>query len=426
MKNINSIIYPIVFSAAIIFFGSCKHDHSDHDHSGHDHEEDRVAHDDHDDHSGEKEVHLTLAQFDNAEIDTGWFEMKNLSDVVNANGYTKLDPRDEADVSMPVSGTIKSIKVIEGNYVKRGQTLATMTSLEYNKMLQQEAQLDEKLAITKSEIPYLEAEYERQKLLSEENINAKKVLEKISADLKGARTKISSISTQLTLVNQAINMVSSGKGSSIHIKAPISGYVTHVDAKIGTIVQPGVPIFSVVDNSKMHVDLLIYEKDLSKVKVGQTVRFILTNQSNQEIKGEIYNIGKSFANDTKSVAVHADIEKNDANLIPWMYINALIDIGMNKVKTLPEDAIILAEGRKFIFVLKPHDEASETDGKKEMDLEDEIGFLRLEVSTGATQLGFVEVTPLAEISKGSKIVTGGAYYLQSHLQKSEGGGGHSH
>ncbi len=427
MKNINSIICLIAIATIIISFSSCKHDHSGQDHSDHSHgDEMNTSSNNPDDNSNEKEVHLNRAQFENAEIDTGWFEMKNLNDVVNANGYTKLDPQDEADVSMPVSGTIKSIGVIEGNYAKKGQTLATMTSLEYNKMLQEEAQLNEKLAVVKSEIPYLQVEYDRQKSLAEDNINAKKVFEKVNSDLNAAQSKINSINAQLSLINQAINMVSSVKGPTIIIAAPISGYVTQVDAKIGTILQPGQSIFSIVDNSKMHVDLLIYEKDLNKVKVGQTVRFILTNQSNREIKGEIYNIGKSFASDTKSVAVHADIEKNDANLIPGMYINALIDIGTNEVRTLPEDAIVLAEGRKFIFLLNNNQEDAKNESGGNQTYREEIEFTRLEVSTGATQLGFVEATPLDQIPKGNKIVTSGAYYLQSHLQKSESGGGHSH
>jgi cobalt-zinc-cadmium efflux system membrane fusion protein len=418
MKHIKSYIKLVAVGIVIILFASCKQDHS-HDHGDGTDDAHKVTDD-----PNEKEVHLNQAQFKNAGINIGWFEMKNLSDVVNANGYTKLDPQDEADVSMPISGTIKSINVIEGNYIKKGQILAKMSSLEYNKMLQEEAQMKERLALVKSELPYLKLEFERQEALAKDNINARKVFEKVSSDLKKSETKISSLNTQLTIVNQAIDMVSSAKGSTISIRAPISGYVTHVDAKIGTIVQPENSIFTIGDNSKMHVDLLIYEKDLSKVKVGQIVRFILTNQSNQEIQGKIYNIGKSFANDTKSVAVHAEIEENNANLIPGMYINALIDIGVNKVQTLPEDAIIMAEGRKFIFIQLEHVEHTEMEAEDHD--EDEIEFARIEVITGASQLGHVEVRPLAEIPKGGKIVTHGAYYLQSHLQKSEGGGGHSH
>ena len=63
---------------------------------------------------------------------------------------------------------------------------------------------------------------------------------------------------------------------------------------------------------------------------------------------------------------------------------------------------------------------------EEGEHESEISFARIEVKTGAIQLGYVQVTPLTEIHKGDKIVIKGAYYLQSHLQKGEGGGGHQH
>ncbi|MDF1694880.1 MAG: efflux RND transporter periplasmic adaptor subunit [Saprospiraceae bacterium] len=422
MKNKIYITLYSLLIIAIIGLTNCKHDHSE---DGHDHGQtsDHI-HDEVDEHK-EKEVHLNFAQYENAGIDTGWFEMKNLSDIVNANGYTKLDPQDEAEVNVAVSGIIQSINVIEGNYVKKGQVLAKMTSLEYNKMLLEEAQLEERYATLKEQILFFEKEYERQRILSENNINAKKIVEKTGSDLKTSSVKINSLQNQLNILRQTIKIVGYSNGSTISIVAPISGYVTHVDAKIGTLVQPGVHIFSIVDNSKMHVDLLIYEKDLSLVKVGQTVRFILTNQSNREIKGEIYNVGKSFANETKSVAVHADIEENDANLIPGMYINALIDIGDNMVQTLPEEAIINAEGRKFIFALL-QDSNHKKEASNQSEEEVEIEFRRIEVSTGASQLGVVEVSLLGVIPEGGKIVTKGAYYIQSHLQKTEGGGGHSH
>ena len=69
--------------------------------------------------------------------------------------------------------------------------------------------------------------------------------------------------------------------------------------------------------------------------------------------------------------------------------------------------------------------ADNEDGHEEQH-EDEIPFARIEVKTGPTQLGYIQVTPLAEIHEGDKIVLKGAYYLQSHLIKSEGGGGHAH
>ena len=115
-----------------------------------------------------------------------------------------------------------------------------------------------------------------------------------------------------------------------------------------------------------------------------------------------------------------------------MYVNALIDIGVNKVPALPVDAVIKAEGREFIFIWEkensePHEEHDESEKHKEGEAhEKEITFARIEVKTGTAQLGYVQVTPLVNINHGDKIVVKGAYYLQAHLQKSEGGGGHSH
>jgi cobalt-zinc-cadmium efflux system membrane fusion protein len=182
--------------------------------------------------------------------------------------------------------------------------------------------------------------------------------------------------------------------------------------------------------------LLVYEKDLQKVKVGQKVRFVLTNQDNLEIIGKIFSIGKAFENETKSVAVHADISNENQQLISGMYVNALIDVGTSTVDALPLDAIIKAEGREFIFILEGvHEEAVDEaehehkegeiheDGEKK---EKKYHFQRIEVKTGTAQLGFVQATPLQEIAPDAKIVLKGAYYIQSHLLKSEGGGGHEH
>ena len=361
--------------------------------------------DDHYDHeNGVKMVELNQAQLKNASVKLGDFEMKNMSETVNANGYTKLPPQNQADVAMHTTGLIKSICVLEGQEVKKGQVLATMESPEF-------AILQEAYLRSKSQLDYLQKEYERQLKLSEDNINAKKVVEKTKSDLETEKAHFRSLERQLAIYG--IN----GNGaivSTISIKAPIGGHITAVNVKIGSAVEVGAPLFSIVDNSEMHVDLQVYEKDLEKVKEGQRVRFVLTNQSHTEITGQIFNIGKSFENETKTVAVHAHIEDKEKFLIPGMYVNAIIDVGEQEVKTLPAEAVIQAEGRYFIFVkaADQHDEHTE--------------FRRLEVSVGSSQLGYLEVTPVQKRVKGEKIVISGAYYLQSHLQKSDGGGGHHH
>jgi cobalt-zinc-cadmium efflux system membrane fusion protein len=155
--------------------------------------------------------------------------------------------------------------------------------------------------------------------------------------------------------------------------------------------------------------------------VGQNVRFVLTNRGNQEIMGNIFSIGQAFQNETKSVAVHADINNSKAGLISGMYVSALIDIGKNDVNTLPIDAVVKAEGKEFIFIQEVEEKIAHKEAENAHEEDTGVHFKRIEVKTGTTQLGFVQVTPLQEMPLGAKIVTKGSYYLQSSIANAEGG-----
>ena len=362
-------------------------------------------------------VELTATQVEATQIMFGNFERKNLSEVITANGYTKSPPQNQADVSVFMSGIVRTISVIEGQYVKKGQSIATFQSLEFNNIRLEKAKLTEELLSEKANQDFLELEFARQKELSEQNVTAKKGFQKVSSELQAVTDKIKITKEQIDILDQNLRMGGNANTSVLAITAPISGYITDVKVKIGSSISANSVLFSIVDNSKIHVDLLVYEKDLFKIKEGQNVRFILTNQSNQEILGKIFSVGKAFQNETKSVAVHADINNKNSGLIPGMYVNALIDIGKNDVNTLPVEAVVKSGGKEFIFV------SFEDEDEKEKG---NFHFRRIEVKTGTTQLGFVQVTPLEELPEGTKIVIKGTFYLQSTMDSAEGGDEHQH
>ena len=231
-------------------------------------------------HTDENEVHLNESQFKAAGIELGTFSKKNLNEVVSSNGYTKLPPQNQADVSVHSSGIVKSILVEEGEKVRKGQTIATIESPEF-------AKLKEAYLHSKSNLVFLKADFERQKKLNEEAVNAKKTYEKAKADYEMESARYASLQKQLVLLN--INL-SENATAIVPVLAPISGYVTEIHIRIGSAISAGTSMLNIVDNSKLHVDLLVYEKDLYKVKKGQKVRFILTNQNQKEIVGTIFVI----------------------------------------------------------------------------------------------------------------------------------------
>ncbi|MDR0229089.1 MAG: efflux RND transporter periplasmic adaptor subunit [Flavobacteriaceae bacterium] len=351
-----------------------------------------------------KEVELNKAQFAASDIKLGSIEKKNLTDVIKVNGTTELPPQNQAEVTSFISGTITKILVNIGDKVSKGQLLAIADSPEFIK-------LQEEYLISKNNLEYLELEYKRQQTLRSENVNSEKTYQKTKSELNIEKSRFQSLSNQLILLNTNPNKPS----RTLRIVAPISGNIATIPIRIGTNITTDQSLFTLVDNSKIHLDLMVYEKDLPTLKIGQKVSFTLTNINKTEVTATIFSIGKSFEPGTKTVAVHANIDKTNENLIPGLYVNALIHSGKQEVEALPTEAIVKAEGREFIFVKEGADSNEESNH-----------FQRVEVKTGVTELGYTQVTLLQNVPTEGKIVINGAYYLQSHLIKNEGGGGHDH
>ena len=306
----------------------------------------------HEEEKSETEVALTEAQFKTIGIETGGIEMKNLNTVIKANGYTAVPPQNMANISTLIGGVVKDIYVLEGTYVAKGKTLATIQNLEVTEM-----QEDYNSAI--ANIEYLQLEYNRQKTLSDENVNPRKTFQEVKSKLAVEKAKAQAAKNKL----QALNVSLSGNTSLIPIVSPISGYVGKISITKGAFAETGVTLFEVVDNSQMHLDLNVFEKDLGKISVGQEVDFVLTNQSNKSIKGKIFGINKSFSNESKTVAVHAKINPSDAkDLISGMYVAANINITNQTVQALPKDAIV-RNGDKY-YILHLHSRRAPTRSSK--------------------------------------------------------------
>lgn len=349
-------------------------------------------------------IRLSSVQMKAAGIEMGIIEQKNLRSVVKVSGQLEVPPQNKANVSTLMGGVIKNIFVLEGTYVKKGQTLATIENPDFIKLQQD-------YLTTKSELSYLELEYQRQKELNKQNAGTGKIFQQTSANYNSQRVKLKALEEQLQQIHvNAAALSTDNIIAQVPVVAPISGTIGHINIEIGSYVDPTKSIMDIVDNSKIHCDLLVYEKYLFKVKPGQKVTFILTNQNNKQFFGEIYGINKNFENETKAVIAHAIIkDATKSRLMPGMYVSALIDVGNQTTSAVPVDAIVRSAGKEYIFEV-----ANTPDAKDSL-----YGFKKVEITTGVTDLGYTEVNPFQQISSEEKIVTKGAFYILSQAE-SEG------
>lgn len=399
IKNTNNRFIPLLFPIALflLFLTSCN---------------EKKAEEIHEEEASENEVSLTAVQFKTVGIQFGSVEKRNLNTIIKANGYTTVPPQNSAKIATLLGGTVKDILVLEGTYVNKGKVLATIQNLEVAEMLE-----DYKSAT--ANIEYLQLEYNRQKTLSDENVNPRKTFQEVKAKLAVERAKAQAAKNKL----QALHISPGSNNALIPIVSPINGYIGKINIAKGAFAETGIPLFEVTDNSQMHLDLNVYEKDLGSISIGQEVDFILTNQSNKSIKGKIFGINKSFSNESKTVAVHAKINPDDAKgLISGMYVSANINLNNATVPALPKAAIVKNGDKYFIFIKE--NEQHEKEKKSESAAEaEEIHFKAIEVIPGTTDMGFTEIKFVTSIPDNSKIVTQGAFYL---LSAQKGGGEHTH
>lgn len=374
----------------------------------HDHKEEE-EHEENEESSEEGEaVHLSELKFNSLGIKVGALPTKSLSGVVKANGQLEVPPQYEATVTAILGGNVSSIKVIEGDKVRKGQTLAYLSHPDLS-------QIQTNYIKTYNRMQFLEKEYERQKRLYEEKVGSGKTFQQTESEYQSIKAEAKGYESQLRQLNINASKIRSGTiYEYVPVTSPIDGYIEKVTVQIGQYVASQTPMFMIVDNEHIHADLMVFEKDIHKVKKGQKISFTLESVPNSNLSGEIYSVGKQFEQNPKAVHVHAEIDNKEDFLIPGMYINGKIRVGAEPVTTLPEDAVIEEDGRPFIFTAQKHFE----NGEVEWELKP------IEVRTGIAEDGWVEIKLLQPLPENTQVVFNNAYYLISEMQKGETS--HSH
>jgi len=342
------------------------------------------------------DVSLSTNQIKTAGIEFGIIEMKNLATAIKANGLLSVPNQNKALVTSVSSGTIRTLTVQPGNYVKKGQVIATILNPQI-------AQLQQELQTTQAQLNLARQENVRQKELVAGNAAPLKNLQKAEAELAALTATYKSQQIQLTALGISFSAASRGQiVTSISVLAPISGTISEVSAQIGSNVDASTPIAQIVNNSQLHLDLFVFEKDLPKVKAGQLIHFTLTNSAGKEYDAKIYSIGTAFANQSKTIPVHAVVMGNKAGLIEGMNITAIISIGNAVLPAVPTEAIVSNGGRDYIFRIKKKDTK-------------ETVFERIAVAKGVSDVGFTEITPVVDLKPGSAIVIRKTFFVLAKM-----------
>ncbi|ODT04484.1 MAG: hypothetical protein ABS52_04295 [Gemmatimonadetes bacterium SCN 70-22] len=313
-------------------------------------------------------------------------------------GTITYDANRVSHVGSRTEGRITGLRAELGARVRRGQLLALLESPDVGQIRADEREAEELVKIA-------EENFAREQRLAIQGISSRKELLDAEAELRRMQASLRSARTRLQVLGAG-----HGTGGQFGISAPFAGVIVARDASVGEMASPADTLFTVADLSRVWIELDIFERDLTRIREGQSVAVRTAAYPDRTFEGRIVYVGSVLDATRRTVRARVEIPNTDGALKPGMFANASIQVGAGGpiVVVVPREAVQEVEGRQVVFV--PGTNAGE--------------FRTQDVEVGESIDGG-RVTIRSGLRLGSRIVTRGAFALRSELAKSDiGESGH--
>lgn len=288
-------------------------------------------------------VTLSDQQLQHATIETGLAKQQNVSSTLTVNGQVDVPPQNIVSVSFPMGGYLKSTELLPGMRVRKGQVIGTIED-------QSLIQLQQDYLVAKTRLEYLKQDFDRQRLLNEQKVNADKVWQQATADFNSQQVLVKGYAEKLQLVGINPQSLSENTLSrSVALRSPINGYVSKVNINIGKYVNPTDVLFELINPDDMHGALTVFEKDMSKIRVGQKVEMRFVDEPDQVYPGDVIIFSRNV-DENRSGMVHCHFDQMPDHLMPGMFLNATIFLNEQLAFTVPEEAVVRFSGKDYVFV----------------------------------------------------------------------------
>jgi cobalt-zinc-cadmium efflux system membrane fusion protein len=386
------IIAAVLGTAA---FWGWRHLHENQDHDNHADEAKQEA-------SVPGQVKLAPEAMQQAKIATAPVVLGPLDNQVLFTGELVFNEERLAKISSRVPGRVVEIVADYGQTVKPGDVLAIIDSVELG-----QAQMGAKQAAARFNAA--QKAYDRARQLYEGKAISQAELQERQARLEVERADLDYAQNRLRLLGAGgVIAASLPKGSRsgaiFALRTPIAGRV--VDRKVtpGLVVKEEEELFAVADTSTLWCFVQIPEKDLPLVNVGSQATVTVSSLPRQEFPGRVDYVADMVDKVSRTVRGRVRVD-NPGNLLKaGMFANIAIRVGQRTVLSIPETAVLAANGEPFVFV-----EMAPGTYQKHL------------IKTGAKGGDRVEV--LEGLEADEPVVVQGGFILKSELEKGGGQGG---
>ena len=167
-----------------------------------------------------------------------------------------------------------------------------------------------------------------------------------------AEEDIKSVEAQVRQAKAALDMAKY-QLKNTQITAPISGKVTSITVSSGEMVSPSIPLLSIIDVNRIFVKVGISEKDISKIKEGQTVDLKIDAFSEEKFQGEVVSKGVAVDQISKTLEVKIEILQPEVDIPVGVFARGDILVKTNQeALIISSSALVRKKDGIYVYVIE--------------------------------------------------------------------------
>ncbi len=285
-------------------------------------------------------------------------------------GIGELGAKEIYSINSLTSSKIKALYTDVGQWVKKGDLLVELDSVDLPQLLKEakiavkKAQFE--LLATQKELESLKAQralalqnYKRYKRLWEKLATSKLQYDKAKSDYDSIEAQISATKAKIDSAKEEIKRSQANvkalqiKLSRYKIYAPISGYVISKEAEITQSVVPTQAIFKIVNPKDVWVKAYIDERISGDIKVGQRATVTLRSKPKEKFEG----IVKRIVPQSDAITQEREVDISFKKLPIPFYINEQSEVLittkiLKDIIKIPSKALVKYRGKRGVWILK--------------------------------------------------------------------------
>lgn len=245
-----------------------------------------------------------------------------------------------SSVSSRVMGTVTSVRVKEGDRVAAGHLLLTVDDRDVVEKVKGATgalrEAEKALAAADENKSLTDITYQRYKKLFDDKALSGQELDQRETQKKVAEIDFERAKAAVERAGAGVDEATVYRGFT-RVVSPVSGMVTEKKIELGSMAVPGIPLFTVEDDSSYRIELSGDETLAYKIKKGMKAHVSLESL-NRQIDGTVSEIVPSVDPASRSFVVKIALKGN--GLRNGLYGKVSIPIGKKEALLVPSWAVV--------------------------------------------------------------------------------------